>query len=84
LHQSIQTRLATTVHTKQVRLQLPTSADNVTLLTLLLNARWPIDISCPLGSQQQTRCSGVQWTNNGMVNIAHPWGTQQQTCHTLL
>ena len=58
---------------KKVCVQLPTSADNVTLLALLLNAvlqctRRPplsIDISCPPGPQQQTRRTLLQRSTDG-------------------
>jgi len=61
--------------------QLRTSADNVALTAstaarraaarLLLTAGPPamqqsIDISCLSDPQQQTRCSGVRWANNGI------------------
>jgi len=57
---------------QQVCVRLPTSADNVTLLTFaderrvaVRRAPLPIDISCPPGPQQQTRHSGMQLSING-------------------
>jgi len=54
------------------RCRLPTSADNVTLLTFaderrvaVRRAPLSIDISCPPGPQQQTRHSGMQLSING-------------------
>ena len=48
--------------------QLPTYVDNVTLITFAAVSvvRQSVDISCPLGPQQQTRCTGMRRLNDGM------------------
>jgi len=63
---------------KQVRVQLPTSPDNVSLPAFTAERcavaklrlgtwrlPWLIGISCYDGARQQTRQNGMQWANGG-------------------